>query len=51
MNDAFDLKNISMYAIAGGNNEIVRILEQKGISFEVGVKYHGMRLVINKCTT
>jgi ankyrin repeat protein len=48
MNDAFDIKYISKYAIAGGNNEIVRILEQKGIlfdnCFEIGVKYHRMDL-------
>jgi ankyrin repeat protein len=48
MNDAFDLKCVSEYAIAGGSNEIVRILEQKGISFdncfEVGVNYHRMDL-------
>ncbi|NLZ45445.1 MAG: hypothetical protein GX896_02010, partial [Clostridiales bacterium] len=41
MNDSFDLNDISKYAIAGGSNEIVLILEQKGISFdncfEVGV--------------
>jgi ankyrin repeat protein len=48
MNDDFDLNYISKYAIAGGNNEIVRILEQKGISFDscfdVAVKYHRMDL-------
>jgi ankyrin repeat protein len=46
MNDAFSLDGISEFAVAGGNNEIVRILEQKGISFdncfEIGVKYHRM---------
>jgi ankyrin repeat protein len=48
MNDAFELDDISKYAIAGGSNEIVRIIEQKGISFdncfEVAVKYHRMDL-------
>jgi hypothetical protein len=48
MNDAFDLDGISNFAVAGGSNEIVRILEQKGISFdncfEVGVRFHRMDL-------
>ena len=48
MNDAFDIEGISAYAIAGGSNEIVRILEQKGVSFDncfrVGVIYHRMDL-------
>ena len=48
MNDAFDLDGIAKCAIAGGSNEIVRILEQKGISFDncfnIGVKYHRVEL-------
>jgi ankyrin repeat protein len=48
MNDDIDLTDISKYAVAGGSNEIIRILEQKGVSFdncfEIGVKYHRMNL-------
>jgi ankyrin repeat protein len=48
MNDTFSLNGISVYAIAGGSNEIVRLLEQKGESFddcfEVAVEYHRMDL-------
>ena len=40
----YDLDNIQKYAIAGGNSEIIHILESKDISFdicfEVSVKYH-----------
>ena len=42
--DAFSINNIAKYAVAGGNKEILHILEQKNISFdncfEVSVKYH-----------
>jgi hypothetical protein len=48
MNDDFNLDLISKFAIAGGSNEIVRILEQKGVSFDncfkFGVKHHRMDL-------
>jgi hypothetical protein len=40
----FDFRDVKLYAIAGGNNEIIHILEQKDVSFnncfEVAVKYH-----------
>ena len=42
--DAYDMSNVAKYAIAGGDKEIIHILEQKGASFdgcfEVAVKYH-----------
>ena len=46
--NAYDIKDTAKYAIAGGNNEIIRILEQNGVSFdgcfEVSVKYHRFEL-------
>ena len=39
MNDSFDLDDMSKFAISGGSNEIVRILKQKGISFDTSIYF------------
>ena len=44
LNEAFSLKKAQNYAVAGGNIEIIYLLEEKNISFsyclEVSVKFH-----------
>ena len=44
VNDSIDLYGVEYYAVAGGNIEIVHILEQKNVSFgncfQIAIKYH-----------
>ena len=44
LNDDYSLKDVEGYAVAGGNMEIIHLLEQKGISFsnclEVAIMFH-----------
>ena len=34
LNYEYNLKNVQKYAIAGGNSEIIHILENRGVSFD-----------------
>ena len=44
LNDKFSLKDVELYAVVGGNMEIISILEQKGLSFAkylpVSIEFH-----------